>query len=309
MKILVTGGAGFIGSNITDRHIEDGHKVAIVDNLSTGKEQNINPSAKFYKTGIEEDALNNIFETEKPDIVNHHAAQIDLRKSVDEPIFDAKVNILGSINLFQLCVKHNVKKIIFASSGGAGYGEQAKFPASEKHALEPLSPYGIAKVSVEMYLYFYMKTHGIDYTILRYANVYGPRQDPLGEAGVVAIFTSAMLKNKSCTINGDGKQTRDYVYVDDVVKANTLALTLGKNQIYNIGTGIETDVNDLAKKLKRETGSNIGLKHGKAKQGEQRRSAIDPAKAIKELSWKSSIYIDEGIKKTIKWYKNRQCAE
>jgi len=303
MKILVTGGAGFIGSNIVDRYIADGHRVVIVDNLSTGKECNLNPSARFYKVGIEENALDEIFKKEEPDLVNHHAAQIDLRRSVEDPIFDAKVNILDSLNLFQQCVKCKVKKIIFASSGGAGYGEQSEFPASEEHALKPLSPYGIAKVSVEMYLYFYMKTHGIDYTVLRYANVYGPRQDPLGEAGVVAIFINAMLNNKSCIINGDGKQTRDYIYIDDVVNANILALNKGAQEVFNIGTGIETDVNELAERLKKETGSSVELKHGIAKLGEQKRSAIDPQKAIKELNWKPAISIDEGIKKTINWYR------
>ncbi len=301
MKILVTGGAGFIGSHIVDRYIADGHSVVIIDNLSTGKECNLNPKASFYKVSIE-DALDEIFNKEKPDAISHHGAQIDLRKSVEDPIFDAQVNILGSLNLFQQCVKHKVKKVIFASSGGAGYGEQIEFPATEKHALQPLSPYGIAKVSVEMYLYFYMKTHGIDYTILRYANVYGPRQDPLGEAGVVTIFTNAMLNNKNCVINGDGKQTRDYVYIDDVVSANMLALSKGEQQTFNIGTGIETDVNELADRLKAETDSDIELKHGPAKPGEQRRSVIDPAKAIEKLHWKVTTSIDQGIKKTIQWH-------
>lgn len=306
MKILVTGGAGFIGSNVVDRYIADGHSVAIVDNLFTGKECNLNPKAKFYKIGIEENTLGSIFKKEKFDIVNHHAAQIDVRKSVKNPVFDADINIAGSLNLFQQCVEHKVKKIIFASSGGAGYGEQVEFPADEKHSLQPLSPYGIAKVSVEMYLYFYFKTYGIDYTILRYANVYGPRQDPLGEAGVAAIFTNAMLNNKDVIINGDGKQTRDYVYVEDVVEANVLSLSKGAGEAFNIGTGIEIDVNELAKKLQSLIGYKEKIKYGPAKPGEQKRSVINPAKAKEQLNWKVAVSLDEGIKKTIEWYRKME---
>jgi len=248
MKILVTGGAGFIGSNVVDRYITDGHDVVVVDNLSTGKKANLNPNAKFYQMSIKEEGLEEVFKREKPDIVNHHAAQIDVRKSVAEPVYDAGINIIGSLNLFQQCTKYKVKKVIFASSGGAGYGEQVRFPADEEHPLQPLSPYGIAKVSVELYLYFYGVTYGLDYTILRYANVYGPRQDPLGEAGFVAIFTNAMIENEVPVINGDGKQTRDYVYIDDVVEANELSLSKGSGEAFNIGTGIETDVNEFNNK-------------------------------------------------------------
>lgn len=308
MKILVTGGAGFIGSNVVDRYIADGHDVVIVDNLSTGKKANLNFKARFYQVGIEEADLEGVFKKEKPDIVNHHAAQIDVRKSVAEPAFDANVNIIGSLNLFEQCVKSKVKKVIFASSGGAGYGEQIRFPADEEHPFQPLSPYGITKVSVELYLYFYAITYGLDYTILRYSNVYGPRQDPLGEAGVIAIFTNAMLRNETPIINGDGKQTRDYIYVDDVVEANVLSLSKGSRQAFNIGTGIETDVNKLGEKLSNLIGYKGQIKYGPPRPGEQRRSVIDPGKARKQLGWEPLVSFDEGLKKTIEWHRMTHIA-
>src|SRR4030067_654229 len=249
MNILITGGAGFIGSNAADRFIREGHQVIVVDNLTTGKLKNLNPKAKFYKIDIKNrEGLEGIFKENKIDIINHHAAQMDVRKSVDDPIYDADVNILGSLNLLQLAVKHKIKKFIFASTGGAVYGEQDYFPADEKHPQNPLSPYGISKLSLEKYLYFYKITYNLDYTILRYANVYGPRQDPHGEAGVVAIFIQKMLNKEQPIINGNGEQTRDFVYVGDVVEANILAmennpeLDSGTDNIFNIGTSIETSV-------------------------------------------------------------------
>ncbi|MFH1548804.1 MAG: NAD-dependent epimerase/dehydratase family protein [Candidatus Omnitrophota bacterium] len=306
MKILVTGGAGFIGSNVADRYVADGHDVVVIDNLSNGKKENLNPGAKFYQIGIESEELPNVFKKEKPDIVNHHAAQVNLRKSVEDPAFDANVNITGSLKLFQQCAKHNVKKIIFASSGGGAYGEYKNFPPNENHPLQPFSPYGIAKISVEMYLCFYSAAYGLDYTLLRYANVYGPRQSPLGEAGVVAVFTNAMLNNKTVTINGDGTQTRDYVYVDDVAEANAISLFKGDRGVFNIGTGVETNVNELAGKLRDLAGYKLGIKHGLPIPGEQKRSVIDPLKAKKELNWNSSVLLDSGISKTVDWFKKTQ---
>jgi len=217
MKILVTGGAGFIASQIADAFINEGHDVYILDNLSTGFEKNINPKAKFINADITSLSIFEIFSKEKFDVVNHHAAQIDVRKSVADPIFDANTNILGTINLLQACTKTGVKKFMFASTGGAVYGEQEYFPADENHPTNPVSPYGITKLTIEKYLYFYKNEYGLNYTILRYANVYGPRQNPFGEAGVVAIFASKLLKNENPVINGEGKQTRDYVFVEDVV--------------------------------------------------------------------------------------------
>ncbi len=224
MKILVTGGAGFIASHIADAFIEEGHSVHILDNLSSGFEKNINPKASFIKADIRDKSLSKIFEKEKFDVINHHAAQMDVRRSVADPAFDAEINILGTINLLQNAVKYKVSKFMFASTGGAIYGEQEYFPADEKHPTAPLSPYGISKLSVEKYLFFYKAQYDLNYSILRYANIYGPRQNPHGEAGVVAIFSKKLLNGEQPVINGEGKQTRDYTFVKDVVKANLLAL-------------------------------------------------------------------------------------
>ncbi|OGV07266.1 MAG: UDP-glucose 4-epimerase, partial [Ignavibacteria bacterium RIFOXYB2_FULL_36_7] len=224
MKILVTGGAGFIASHITDAFINEGHSVTVIDNLSTGFEKNVNPKAKFINADIGDTNLLQLFEKEKFDVVNHHAAQMDVRKSVADPAFDANTNIIGTINLLQCCIKTNVKKFMFASTGGAVYGEQNYFPADENHPTSPCSPYGISKLAVEKYLFFYKFQYNFNYTVLRYANIYGPRQNSKGEAGVVAIFTTKLLANEQPVINGTGKQTRDYVYVGDVVKANLTTL-------------------------------------------------------------------------------------
>jgi len=303
MKILVTGGAGFIASQIADAFINEGHDVYILDNLSTGFEKNINPKAKFINADITSLSIFEIFSKEKFDVVNHHAAQIDVRKSVADPIFDANTNILGTINLLQACTKTGVKKFMFASTGGAVYGEQEYFPADENHPTNPVSPYGITKLTIEKYLYFYKNEYGLNYTILRYANVYGPRQNPFGEAGVVAIFASKLLKNENPVINGEGKQTRDYVFVEDVVKANVLTLTTNDSNIYNVGTGIETSVNELFTKLNSIAGNQAQEKHGPAPKGEQLRSVITSEKLFKQLKWKPSIKIDAGLQKTFDSFK------
>ena len=232
MKILVTGGAGFIASQIADAFIDEGNDVFILDNLSTGFEKNVNPKATFIKKDIGDKSLSELFEKEKFDVVNHHAAQMDVRRSVADPAFDANTNILGTINLLQNCIKTGVKKFMFASTGGAVYGEQEYYPADEKHPTSPLSPYGISKLAVEKYLFFYNAQYKLNYTILRYANIYGPRQNPFGEAGVVAIFSTKLLKNEQPVINGSGKQTRDYVFVGDVVKANLITLKDERTNIY-----------------------------------------------------------------------------
>ncbi len=305
MNILVTGGAGFIGSHVVDAYIELGHNVVVVDNLSTGSIENLNPNAKFYQLDIRDDKVEGIFKLEKIDVVNHHAAQMDVRKSVEDPIYDADVNIIGSLKLLQFSIKYGVKKFIFASTGGAIYGEQDYFPADEEHPTRPLSPYGVAKLTVEKYLYFYKEVHGLNYVALRYANIYGPRQNPHGEAGVVAIFTSKMLKGEQPIINGDGFQTRDYTYVGDVVRANVLALNYDKSDIFNIGTGLETDVNTLFHKLKSLTGANCEEFHGPAKPGEQRRSVISYDKIYKTLGWKPEVSLDEGLRLTVEFFKNK----
>ncbi|MGA7836772.1 MAG: NAD-dependent epimerase/dehydratase family protein, partial [Ignavibacteriaceae bacterium] len=274
MKILVTGGAGFIASQISDAFINEGHEVFIIDNLSTGFEKNINPKANFIKADICDKNLSQLFEKEKFDIVNHHAAQMDVRRSVADPAFDANTNIIGTINLLQNCVNTGVNKFMFASTGGAVYGEQDYFPADEKHPTSPLSPYGISKLAVEKYLYFYNAQYKLNYSILRYANIYGPRQNPFGEAGVIAIFTTKLLNKEQPVINGNGEQTRDYVFVGDVVKANLLALTDGNTDIYNVGTGLETNVNEIFNKLNSIIGNGQQEKHGPAVAGEQMRSVI-----------------------------------
>ena len=304
MKILVTGGAGFIGSQVADAFISEGYEVCIIDNLSTGNEKNINPKAKFYKTSINDPDIITIFKKEKFDFVNHHAAQIDVRKSVSDPIFDANVNILGAINLLQSCIKTGVKKFTFASTGGAIYGEQDYFPADESHPVNPVSPYGITKLTIEKYLFFYKKEYGLNYTVLRYANVYGPRQNPFGEAGVVAIFVNRLLKNENPTINGNGKQTRDYVFVKDVVKANVLTINDEDSTIYNIGTAIETNVNKIFIKLNNLAGGIAEEKHGPAAKGEQLRSVISSEKIFNKFNWKPSAKIDEGLKMTFDYFKS-----
>ncbi len=303
MKILITGGAGFIGSNIADSYLELGHEVVIVDNLVTGRRENVPEKATFYEMDICDEGIKEVFDKERPDIVNHHAAQMDVRKSVEDPIYDATVNVLGGLNILQNCVRTGVKKFIFASTGGAIYGEQDYFPADENHPLRPLSPYGITKLTTEKYLYFYNQTHGLTYTVLRYANVYGPRQNPHGEAGVVAIFTQKILNGEQPIINGDGLQTRDYVFVGDVVKANELVLEKGDNRIYNIGTGVETNVNELFTKIVKYTGKTVPEKHGPAKPGEQKRSVISSELIFRELGWKPTMPLDEGIRLTVEYFK------
>jgi UDP-glucose 4-epimerase len=304
MKVLVTGGAGFIGSHIVDMLVGEGYEVVVVDNLSTGREENLNPHAKFYRLDIQNASLEDIFQRERPVYVCHQAAQIDVRRSVEDPIFDAKINVLGTINLLQNCVKNSVEKIVFASSGGAIYGEQEIFPAPENHLLKPVSPYGITKLVAEHYLYYYKITYGLDYVSLRYANVYGPRQDPFGEAGVVAIFIQKMLNRDRPIINGDGEQTRDFVYVGDVARANLLALRNNTEEnVFNIGTGIETSVNQIFLYLKEIINPEIKEIHGPPKQGEQRRSVIDPAMAERLLGWRPTVDLTEGLRMTVRFFK------
>lgn len=304
MKILVTGGAGFIASHITDAYIAEGHTVFVLDNLQTGFEKNVNPKAVFIKKDIIDPSLSGLFQKEKFDVVNHHAAQMDVRKSVADPSFDATTNILGTINLLQNCIKTGVKKFMFASTGGAVYGEQSYFPADENHPTQPMSPYGISKLAVEKYLFFYSNQHKLNYTILRYANIYGPRQNSMGEAGVVAIFSTKLLKGEQPIINGSGEQTRDYVFVGDVVKANVLTLKEDSCNTYNIGTGIETDVNVLYKTLNKIIGKGQQEKHGPAAPGEQMRSVITSDKIFRKFNWRPSTLLTDGLKETVNYFKS-----
>ena len=303
MKILVTGGAGFIASHIADKFIEEGHEVVILDDLSTGFEKNINPEVKFVKLNIGDEKVSNMFKEEKFDVVNHHAAQMDVRRSVIDPVFDANTNIIGTINLLQNSVKYGVKKFTFASTGGAVYGEQEYFPADENHPTNPVSPYGISKLSVEKYLYFFFKEHKLNYTILRYANIYGPRQNPFGEAGVVAIFSTKFLKGEQPIINGTGEQTRDYVFVKDVVNANILTLADEESDIYNVGTGIETNVNELYKIINDIVGNGQEEKHGSAAPGEQMRSVITSEKLFNKFNWHPSTKLIDGLKESVEFFK------
>lgn len=303
MKILVTGGAGFIGSHVVDAYLKLGHEVVVVDDLSSGRSENLNPGAEFFKLDIQDEQMSELFVRGHFDVVNHHAAQMDVRKSVADPKFDARVNVLGTLNLLENCVKHDVKKFIFASTGGAVYGEQDYFPADEAHPTWPISPYGVTKLTCEKYLFFYKTEYGLLHVILRYANVYGPRQNPHGEAGVVAIFTERLLQGEQPVINGDGKQTRDYVYVGDVVRANVMALDYKQTDIFNIGTGIESDVNTIYREVNELSGVNQEEFHGPAKPGEQLRSCLSCSKAEKILGWKPETNLQEGLKKTVTFFK------
>lgn len=305
MKVLVTGGAGFIGSHLVDRLIEEGHRVAVIDNLSTGKKENINKRAELFRMDILSPKIERLFKKERFDIVSHHAAQIDVRRSVEDPLFDAQVNILGLLNILENAVRYGTKLAIFASSGGTVYGEQEAFPTPEDHPTNPISPYGVSKLTSEQYLYFYKKSYGLKYSVLRYANVYGPRQDPFGEAGVVAIFTQKMLMDGQPIINGNGMQTRDYIYVDDVIDANMLVITRSAEDTFNVGTGKETSVNDLFKLLRGSIGLvDIKAVHGPARRGEQLRSALDSTRLEKALDWEPKVDLEEGLRRTVEYFRN-----
>ena len=301
-KVLVSGGAGFIGSHIAEAYLASGFEVVVVDNLSTGKRENLPPGVTFYEGDITSPLdMEEIFSRERPDYVNHHAAQINLRRSTEEPLFDAQVNILGSISLLDLSVKYRVKKFIFASTGGAIYGEVETPPAHEDMPTLPLSPYGVAKRSVELYLNYYHKVQGLDFVALRYGNVYGPRQDPRGEAGVIAIFISRIIKGEPCIIFGDGRKTRDYVYVKDIAKANLLALSV--SGVYNLGTGKETSVLELVEFLKKVSGRDFPVIFEEERKGEINRIALCSEKARETLGWTPSFSLEEGISQTWKWFK------
>ena len=303
MRIVVTGGAGFIASHIVDAYLERGHEVHIVDDLSTGQSGNLNPRADLHEVDIADPKAARLIERIKPDALSHHAAQMDVRHSVADPGFDARVNIIGFINLLEACKNCAVKKVMFASSGGAVYGEQDVFPAAEDHPTRPASPYGVSKRAGELYLSYYQQAFGLPYIALRYANIYGPRQSAQGEAGVVAIFLSLLLTGKTPVINGDGGQTRDYVYVGDVVAANVAALDSPFVGAVNIGTGVETDVVMIFDHLRRAVGSPIEAVHGPAKPGEQRRSCLDARLAAQVLGWRPQTTLADGLLRTAEYYR------
>ncbi len=305
MKVLVTGGAGFIGSHLVDRFVEEKHTVVVVDNLSTGKQKNIHPKAHFYKVDITGSELRRIFDKEQPEVVSHHAAQVSVQQSVQDPVFDARVNILGTISFLQECVVANVRQVVFASSGGAIYRESKTILPSERGVVEPLSPYGIGKFSSDLYLRYFWHIYRLNYVSLRYANVYGPRQDPCGEAGVVAIFAEKLLRGKSPTINGTGKQTRDFVYVDDVVEANYLAFHAHAKArgIFNVGTGKETSINKIFRDIAGYINPMIKPSFGPAKQGEALRSVLNTSRIRRTLTWKPRVSIKEGLRRTVDSFK------
>jgi UDP-glucose 4-epimerase len=306
MRILLTGGTGFIGSNIVVGYLKDKHEVAVVSNLSYEKRESLNKKAKFYKADIRnKEVLEKVFKDFKPEIVNHHAGHTGVKESVENPVYDAEINIIGSINVFELAVKCGVRRIIFPSTGGGLYGEPAKLPANENTPIEPISPYGVSKYCVENYLNYFKRLYGIERVILRYANVYGPRQEPLGKAGVVEIFTGKILKGETPVIYGDGTQTCDYIFVEDVVRANILALH-GQEGIYNIGTGTETSVNELIKIISKVLGREVKPEYAPPRKWEVKRISLDIGRAKKELGFAPKCSLEEGIRRTIEWYSERQ---
>ena len=301
-KVLVTGGAGFIGSHTVDVLLSHGYDVLVVDDLSTGHERNINPKARFFKLDIRNPELVDLFEQERPDYVNHHAAQMDVRRSVADPAFDAEVNILGSLNLIECSIRSGVSKFVYISSGGAVYGEPEYLPCDENHPINPICQYGVSKHTVEHYLYLYNHNYDLDYAVLRYPNVYGPRQDPLGEAGVVAIFTGQMLNDDQVVINGSGEQERDFVYVEDCAIANLLVLRNSHGQIYNLGSGIGTSVNQISAHLQEIIGYEKQPQHGPPKTGETSRIYLDANKARRELNWEPTVNLKDGLERTVAYF-------
>jgi UDP-glucose 4-epimerase len=305
MKILITGGAGFIGSHIADACVAAGHDVVVVDDLSSGKRHQVPQAALFHAVDIRSPEIPAIMAAERPEVLIHHAAQMDVRRSVTDPRFDAQVNLDGLLNLLEAGRQNGLRRVLFASSGGAGYGEQKDFPAAENHPLAPMSPYGVAKIASELYLGCYRAIYGIEWVALRYANVYGPRQDPHGEAGVVAIFARKLLAGEPPTINGDGGQTRDYVFVADLVRANLALITSDYCGPLNFGTGIETDVNRLHELIAEACGrGGVTATRGPAKAGEQRRSVISPARAGEVLGWRPEVLLESGIPRTVDFFRS-----
>ncbi len=306
LKILVTGGAGFIGSHVVDALLEAGHEVVIVDDLSTGRASNINPRARFYRMDIRDPYLSEVFEQERFDIVNHHAAQMDVRKSVADPLFDADVNIRGSLNLLECARKSGVRKIVYISTGGAVYGEPEYLPCDEAHPVNPICPYGASKHTVEHYLYMYRVLYGLAYAVLRYPNVYGPRQDPNGEAGVVAIFIGQMLAGKQPTIFGSGEQERDFVYVGDCARANLLAMEDHVQGIFNIGSGRGTTINQIYALLSEITGYRRPPVYGPPRAGETFRIFLDATKARREMGWEPQVSLEEGLRQTVAYFRTQE---
>lgn len=302
MKILVTGGAGFIGSHVVDAFLKEGHSVVVLDNFSTGKKINLPDKVMLYETDYVGADLDPIFKKEKFDVVCHHAAQIDVRFSYKNPVEDVRINVLGGVRLLDACEKYGIKKFLFASTGGAIYGEQEAFPATEDHPIRPCSPYGLDKFLFENYLHYYHRKGTFETVSLRYANVYGPRQNPHGEAGVVAIFIDKLLNNETPIINGDGRQKRDFIYVKDIASANVAALKLTGDHVLNLGTELETDIVQLYDLIEKNMNTGIKASFGPAKEGEQLRSVITFQKAKEVLGWQPTVSLENGIAETVSWF-------
>jgi UDP-glucose 4-epimerase len=305
VKVLVTGGAGFIGSHVADAFVAAGHEVWALDDLSTGRRENLSSPVRLVVADIRSAEAARLIESERFQVVCHLAAQMDVRRSVADPRFDAEVNILGLLNLLEAARKGGVRKVVFSSTGGAIYGEQDLFPAPESHPTRPVSPYGVSKASGELYLGYYQAQYGLKSVALRYANVYGPRQNPHGEAGVVAIFSERLLRGEPCVINGSGQQTRDFVFGPDVARANLLAAEREVQGPLNIGTGMETDVNRLYALLAHAAGSSAQARHAEAKPGEQLRSSVDASRAAQVLDWRPTVELEEGLGRTVAWFRER----
>jgi len=305
VKVLVTGGAGFIGSHVTDVFLDGGHEVWALDDLSSGRRENLRPEARLVVADIRSPEAARLVESGSFEVMCHLAAQMDVRRSVTDPRFDADVNVGGFLNLLEAARNSGVRKVVFSSTGGAIYGEQDVYPAPETHPTRPVSPYGVSKASGELYLGYYRAQYGLRSVALRYANVYGPRQNPHGEAGVVAIFSERLLRGETCIVNGTGQQTRDFVYGPDVARGNLLAATSDVEGPINVGTGIETDVNRLYALLADAAGTDRPAKHAPAKPGEQMRSSVDPSRAAEMLGWRPTVALEEGLRRTVDWFRGR----
>ena len=306
MRILVTGGAGFIGSHVVDQYLDLGHEVAVVDDLSTGRAENVNPEAKFYQTSLLDDGLARAFDDFAPEVVSHHAAQVNVRRSVDDPSHDARVNVLGSIRLYQCAISAGVRKVIYISSGGACYGDPEKIPADEDTPIRPLCPYGLSKYAAERYLQLNGELYGLPYTILRYANVYGPRQDPHGEAGVVAVFSEQILDGSRPTIFGDGSKTRDYVFIGDIVDANARVLDAGDGRIYNVGTGRRITDDQIFEAVRHALGVNIQPVYADFRKGEVMHIALDATRLRTDLGWEPGTSLEQGVPQAVEYYRSRR---
>ncbi|MEJ2208276.1 MAG: SDR family oxidoreductase [Anaerolineae bacterium] len=302
-RIMVTGGAGFIGSHVVDAYVAAGHEVIVVDNLSTGRRENVHPAARLVEMDLRDPSLVELFQAERPEVVNHHAANPSVSLSVREPLFDARQNILATLNVLEAARQAEVGHVIYISSGGAMYGNPQYLPADEEHPSNPVSPYALSKHTGERYVRLYGQEHGLHWTSLRYANVYGPRQDPLGEAGVIAIFGQNLMDGRTPEIHWDGEQTRDFVYVGDCARANLLALEAGENRAYNVGTGVGTSINELFSTLLEVTGRQAEPRRGPRRPGDARDSYLDCARIERDLGWRAEVSLRQGLEQTWTWFR------